>query len=59
VRLADGNLASVGDLVITRANDRWLPVSRSDWVKNGDRWIIRDVSQSGQCGSSTAGIAAP
>jgi ATP-dependent exoDNAse (exonuclease V) alpha subunit len=37
VELADGNRASVGDLVITRSNDRRLRISASDWVKNGDR----------------------
>ncbi|MEP7333072.1 MAG: MobF family relaxase [Terracoccus sp.] len=40
VLLADGNHASVGDLIITRANDRRLRVTASDWVKNGDRWSI-------------------
>ncbi|HRY08901.1 MAG TPA: AAA family ATPase [Candidatus Nanopelagicales bacterium] len=41
VRLADGLTASVGDVVITRANDRRLPlVGASDFVKNGDRWTI-------------------
>jgi len=40
VTLADGLTASAGDVVITRANDRRLPVSASDFVKNGDRWTI-------------------
>ncbi|WP_270889695.1 MobF family relaxase [Pedococcus sp. 5OH_020] len=43
VPLADGNQASAGDLVITRANERRLRVSGSDWVKNGDRWTVLDV----------------
>ena len=43
VPLSDGNQASVGDLVITRANDRRLRVTGSDWVKNGDRWTVLDV----------------
>jgi hypothetical protein len=30
----------VGDLIITRRNDRRLRISPTDWVKNGDRWII-------------------
>jgi len=47
VRLADGCQASAGDTVITRTNDRRLRVSRTDWVKNGDRWIIRQVSRHG------------
>jgi ATP-dependent exoDNAse (exonuclease V) alpha subunit len=37
VELADGNAASVGDLIITRRNDRRLRTSATDWVKNGDR----------------------
>jgi ATP-dependent exoDNAse (exonuclease V) alpha subunit len=37
VRLADGNQASVGDVIITRSNDRGLRLTATDWVKNGDR----------------------
>ncbi|HEX7537730.1 MAG TPA: MobF family relaxase [Dermatophilaceae bacterium] len=40
VPLGDGNQASVGDLIITRSNDRRLRTSPTDWVKNGDRWSI-------------------
>jgi ATP-dependent exoDNAse (exonuclease V) alpha subunit len=40
VELADGNQASIGDLIITRRNDRRLRISATDWVKNGDRWTI-------------------
>ena len=47
VRLADGNQASVGDVIITRANDRRLRLSATDWVKNGDRWTITHISQRG------------
>jgi conjugative relaxase-like TrwC/TraI family protein len=47
VRLADGNQASVGDVVITRANDRRLRLAATDWVKNGDRWTITAVSANG------------
>ncbi|KAA1397786.1 MobF family relaxase [Aeromicrobium ginsengisoli] len=43
VRLADGNAASAGDVVITRNNDRKLRVSATDWVKNGDRWHVVSV----------------
>ncbi len=43
IELADGNLASVGDTIITRTNNRKLRVSATDWVKNGDRWTILDV----------------
>ncbi|MGH3337324.1 MAG: ATP-dependent DNA helicase, partial [Propionibacteriaceae bacterium] len=40
VRLADGNRASVGDVITTRTNDRRLRLAANDWVKNGDRWTI-------------------
>jgi conjugative relaxase-like TrwC/TraI family protein len=46
-RLADGNQASVGDVIITRANDRRLRLTATDWVKNGDRWTISDVGKHG------------
>ena len=48
VTLADGNLASAGDTIITRTNDRQLRVSRTDWVKNGDRWTILRVAANGR-----------
>jgi conjugative relaxase-like TrwC/TraI family protein len=47
VRLADGNQASVGDMIITRSNDRRLRLAANDWVKNGDRWTITRVSRRG------------
>jgi DNA primase catalytic core len=47
VLLADGNRASAGDVILTRQNDRHLPISSTDWVKNGDRWTVRTVHRSG------------
>jgi AAA domain len=47
VLLGDGNRASVGDMIITRANDRRLRLSATDWVKNGDRWTITHVDHRG------------
>ena len=47
VRLADGNQASVGDVIITRANDRRLRLNATDWVKNGDRWTITGIGRLG------------
>jgi hypothetical protein len=47
VELADGNRASVGDLVITRSNDRRLRITATDWVKNGDRWTILKLTRAG------------
>jgi hypothetical protein len=47
IGLADGNQASAGDLIITRRNDRRLRVTATDWVKNGDRWIILHLTRTG------------
>jgi conjugative relaxase-like TrwC/TraI family protein len=47
VRLADGNQASVGDVIITRSNDRRLRLTATDWVKNGDRWTITRIGRGG------------
>ena len=47
MRLADGNQASVGDVVITRSNDRRLRLAPADWVKNGDRWTVTQVGKRG------------
>jgi hypothetical protein len=47
VRLANGNQASVGDVIITRTNDRRLRLSLTDWVKNGDRWTVTHVGKRG------------
>ena len=46
IDLADGNRASVGDLIITRRNDRRLTAGR-DWVRNGDRWTITAITPDG------------
>ena len=48
VTLADGNRASAGDTIITRLNERRLRVSRTDWVKNGDRWTVLKVTANGR-----------
>jgi hypothetical protein len=47
VRLADGNQAGVGDVIITRSNDRRLRLTATDWVKNGDRWTITRIGRNG------------
>lgn len=46
-RLSDGNEASIGELIITRENDRRLRTSATDWVKNGDRWIVLEIHDGG------------
>jgi DNA primase catalytic core len=47
VALTDGDQASVGDTVITRANNRRLRLTATDWVKNGDRWQVTVVHAGG------------
>jgi hypothetical protein len=47
VELADGNRASVGDLVITRRNHRRVRIGATDWVKNGDRWTVLNLTRTG------------
>jgi len=47
VQLADGNQASVGDVIITRTNDRRLRASPTDFVRNGDRWTVTKISTRG------------
>ncbi len=45
--LADGTKVSAGDRIITRENDRRLPITKTDWVKNGDRWTVTTVNADG------------
>lgn len=47
VRLHDGSSASAGDLIVTRRNDRRLPITSTDWVKNGDRWRVLATADDG------------
>ncbi|QAY71618.1 MobF family relaxase [Xylanimonas protaetiae] len=47
VALTDDAAASVGDLVITRRNDRTLRTARGGFVRNGDRWRVVDVHRNG------------
>jgi DNA primase catalytic core len=47
VTLVDGSHASAGDQVITRLNKRTIPISATDWVKNGDRWTVASVTETG------------
>ncbi|GAA2963047.1 MobF family relaxase [Microbacterium schleiferi] len=44
--LRDESAASVGDVVITRKNDRRLR-SGSNWVRNGSRWRVTAVRRDG------------
>jgi AAA domain/TrwC relaxase len=47
VEIADGNQASAGDVIISRQNDRRLRTSATDWVRNGDRWAVMQVTETG------------
>ena len=47
VALSDGSDAAVGDVIITRLNDRRLRTTGTDWVRNGDRWTITGIATNG------------
>jgi DNA primase catalytic core len=55
VTLADGTAASVGDVIVTRRNDRRLRGSANDWVRNGDRWTVVAVDPDGGLRAKRAG----
>ena len=58
VRLADGNQASVGDVIITRANDRRLRLSRHGLGQERrplDHHPHRPTTVISQCGTTAAG----
>jgi len=52
VALADGNRASVGDVIITRRNNRALRTRNGAWVANGDRWTVSAVRPDGSITAS-------
>ncbi|WP_136571307.1 MobF family relaxase [Nocardioides sp. GY 10127] len=45
--LSDGERARVGDTVLTRKNARGLALSPTDWVRNGDRWLVTAIHEDG------------
>ncbi|MBE1875046.1 relaxase domain-containing protein [Myceligenerans sp. TRM 65318] len=45
--LSDGHTAYVGEVILTRHNDRRLRITGTDWVKNGDRWTVTKVRRNG------------
>jgi hypothetical protein len=47
VALHDGTTAGVGDLIVTRLNERRLTTGGAAWVKNGDRWMVSARFQDG------------
>ncbi|MEO3936801.1 MobF family relaxase [Dermatophilaceae bacterium Soc4.6] len=54
VRLADGVTVGVGDVVVTRHNQRALMTGRG-WVKNGDDWVVQAIDQDGSMRVQRAG----
>lgn len=46
VTVADGTIIGVGDIVVTRQNQRDL-ASSTGWVKNGDQWVVAAVDADG------------
>ena len=44
--VADGQVAGVGDQVVTRENNRLVATGRR-WVKNGDRWVVTATNTDG------------
>jgi conjugative relaxase-like TrwC/TraI family protein len=47
VSIAGGESAAVGDVVVTRRNDRELRTSRGEPVRNRDRWTVTAVGRDG------------
>ncbi|MEU6357620.1 MobF family relaxase [Streptomyces sp. NPDC047072] len=48
VRLRDELQAAVGDVIVTRRNQRKLSLlGGHDWVKNGDQWIVEQIDRRG------------
>jgi conjugative relaxase-like TrwC/TraI family protein len=47
IELSDGLCASVGDIIRTGENNPRLRISRTDYVRNGYRWIITAVRTDG------------
>lgn len=47
VALRSGLHAGAGDVILTRRNDRTNRTSSTDWVKNGDRWMVQGVGGDG------------
>ena len=54
VRLADRTTVGVGDVVVTRHNQRALVTGRG-WVKNGDDWVVQAISPDGSIRVRRAG----
>lgn len=51
-RIAGGESAAVGDVVVTRRNDRTLRTSRGEPIRNRDRWTVTEVGRDGSLAMS-------
>lgn len=51
LQLVDGSICGVGDVIVTRRNDRTIPTGRKagggGYVRNRDRWIVTERSDDG------------
>ncbi|KAA8719787.1 MobF family relaxase [Corynebacterium phocae] len=45
--LSDGVDCYVGDMILTRRNDYSLTTNAGDVVRNGQRWIVQDITDTG------------
>ncbi len=57
VEVADGGVIGVGDVVVTRHNQRALVTGRG-WVKNGDDWVVQAINTDGSMRVQRPGGAA-
>ena len=55
--LAEGTRASVGDVVVTRRNDRRIVAGSTGWVRNGDRWTVTAINTDGSAIVRRAGYS--
>lgn len=55
VTLSDGLACSVGDMICTRRNNRMLAITRTDFVRNGDRWTVDEVHPDGSLTATNVG----
>jgi hypothetical protein len=53
--LHDGATAGVGDLIVTRLNERRLTTGTGAWVKNGDRWRVTGRFEDGSLAARRIG----
>jgi DNA transposition AAA+ family ATPase len=47
VRVAGGETATIGDVIVTRRNDRTICTDRDEPIRNRDRWTVVDVHHDG------------